>query len=96
MRAEQLSSTPSSLTEQVIDIFSQGGLLSQIQGFEIRTQQVDMASAIAKALEEEEHLVVEAGTGVGKSLAYLIPSLLHALHSKRKAVICTHTITLQT
>ncbi len=95
MRAEQLSSAPSSLTEQVIDIFSQGGLLSQIQGFEIRTQQVDMASAIAKALEEEEHLVVEAGTGVGKSLAYLIPSLLHALHSKRKAVICTHTITLQ-
>jgi ATP-dependent DNA helicase DinG len=39
--------------------------------------------------------VVEAGTGVGKSLAYLVPAALHAVRTKRKAVICTHTIALQ-
>lgn len=54
-----------------------------------------MAVAVARALEEERHLVVEAGTGVGKSLAYLVPSVMHALERKRKAVISTCTINLQ-
>ena len=54
-----------------------------------------MAVAVARALEEERHLVVEAGTGVGKSLAYLVPAVLFALEQHKKAIISTHTINLQ-
>src|SRR5438270_11070603 len=54
-----------------------------------------MAVAVAQALEEERHLVVEAGTGVGKSIAYLAPSILYAIAEKKKAIISTHTINLQ-
>ncbi|MCF7729097.1 MAG: DEAD/DEAH box helicase [Chthoniobacterales bacterium] len=84
-----------SLVDQVSAIFGEEGVLSAISGFETRPEQFQMAKAIAKALEEETHLVVEAGTGVGKSLAYLIPAVLYAVTSRRKAIICTHTITLQ-
>src|SRR5262249_43003834 len=55
----------------------------------------EMAAAVAQALEEERHLVVEAGTGVGKSLGYLIPAALFAVERKKKAIISTHTINLQ-
>lgn len=54
-----------------------------------------MAVGVAHALEEERHLVVEAGTGVGKSIAYLAPSVLYAIQQKKKAIISTHTINLQ-
>lgn len=54
-----------------------------------------MAVAVARALQNREHLAVEAGTGVGKSLAYLIPAILFAVSRKKKAVISTHTINLQ-
>src|SRR5512143_3440603 len=54
-----------------------------------------MAVAVARALAEGEHLAVEAGTGVGKSLAYLVPAILYAVAHKKKAVVCTHTINLQ-
>ena len=54
-----------------------------------------MAVAVARALQNREHLAVEAGTGVGKSLAYLIPSILFAVQNSKKAVISTHTINLQ-
>ena len=50
---------------------------------------------VARALESAEHLVIEAGTGVGKSLAYLIPAALYAVRTRSKAVISTHTIALQ-
>jgi ATP-dependent DNA helicase DinG len=81
--------------ERVRTIFSEGGLLSKAKNFEYRPQQQEMAVAVAQALEEERHLVVEAGTGVGKSLAYLVPSILFALEQKKKAIISTHTINLQ-
>ncbi len=51
--------------------------------------------AVARALHNREHLAVEAGTGVGKSLAYLIPAILFAVTQKKKAVVSTHTINLQ-
>jgi ATP-dependent DNA helicase DinG len=51
--------------------------------------------AVARALERGEHICVEAGTGVGKSLAYLVPAILFALTRKKKAVVSTHTINLQ-
>src|SRR5947199_7122145 len=62
--------------ERVRTIFSENGLLSKAQNFEFRPQQQEMAVAVARALEEDRHLVVEAGTGVGKSLAYLVCRLL--------------------
>jgi len=69
--------------------------LSKSRNFEYRPQQQQMALAVAAALEREEHLAVEAGTGVGKSLAYLVPAILYARQLKRKAVVSTHTINLQ-
>src|SRR3954466_2259687 len=81
--------------ERVRTIFAADGLLSKAKNFEYRPQQQEMAVAVAEALEEERHLVVEAGTGVGKSLAYLVPAILFALEQKKKAIISTHTINLQ-
>jgi ATP-dependent DNA helicase DinG len=83
------------LVEKVREIFSPSGVLSRSPNFEFRPQQQEMAVAVARALERSEHLVVEAGTGVGKSLAYLIPSILFAMARKKKAIISTHTINLQ-
>ena len=76
-------------------MFGEAGLLSGAKNFEYRPEQQEMASAVANVLEERRHLVVEAGTGVGKSLAYLIPAVLFALEHGRKAIISTHTISLQ-
>ncbi len=86
---------PLNLVDQVRDIFSPSGLLSRSPTFEYRPQQQEMAVAVARSLESKTHLVVEAGTGVGKSLGYLIPSILYGAANKRKAVISTHTINLQ-
>ncbi|MBI4657535.1 MAG: DEAD/DEAH box helicase [Verrucomicrobia bacterium] len=83
------------LVAQVEEIFSPTGLLSRAKNFEYRPQQQQMAVAVARALQRGEHLIVEAGTGVGKSLAYLIPSILFATAKKKKAVVSTHTINLQ-
>ncbi len=83
------------LVKQVEEIFSENGILSRAKNFEFRPQQQQMAAAVARALEHKEHLAVEAGTGVGKSLAYLIPAILFAVQNKKKAVVSTHTINLQ-
>ena len=83
------------LVQQVAEIFSLKGILSRSKNFEFRPQQQEMAVAVAQALANGEHLTVEAGTGVGKSLAYLVPAILHAVANKKKAVISTHTINLQ-
>jgi ATP-dependent DNA helicase DinG len=83
------------LVSQVEEIFSPTGILSRAKNFEFRPQQQEMAVAVARALQNREHLAVEAGTGVGKSLAYLIPAILFAVAQKKKAVVSTHTINLQ-
>lgn len=83
------------LVQQVEHIFSPGGILSRSKNFEFRPQQQQMAAAVARALEERQHLAVEAGTGVGKSLAYLVPAILCAVARNKKAIISTHTINLQ-
>jgi ATP-dependent DNA helicase DinG len=83
------------LLQQVEQIFSPSGVLSRSRNFEFRPQQQRMAVAVARALENGEHLAVEAGTGVGKSLAYLVPAILYAVANKKKAVVSTHTINLQ-
>jgi ATP-dependent DNA helicase DinG len=85
----------SDFVEEVRSLFSKSGALAEAKNFEYRPQQQEMAVAVARALEEERHLVVEAGTGVGKSIAYLAPAVLYAIAEKKKAVISTHTINLQ-
>lgn len=75
--------------------FRPGGPLSRSPDFEFRPQQLEMATLVARALEGGKPLLVEAGTGVGKSLAYLVPAMTHALEQGRKAVVSTHTIHLQ-
>src|SRR5881398_1199749 len=85
----------SEFVERVHAFFSENGPLSKAKNFEFRPQQQEMAVAVARALEEDRHLVVEAGTGVGKSLAYLVPAILFALEQHKKAIVSTHTINLQ-
>jgi ATP-dependent DNA helicase DinG len=61
------------------EILGPGGKIAgRLPHYEHRPQQLAMAEAVAAALKDEHHLVVEAGTGVGKSFAYLVPSILHA------------------
>jgi ATP-dependent DNA helicase DinG len=91
----ELQPTGADLVAQVEQIFSPTGILSRAKNFEFRPQQQEMAVAVARALQNQEHLAVEAGTGVGKSLAYLIPAILFAVAQKKKAVVSTHTINLQ-
>jgi ATP-dependent DNA helicase DinG len=83
------------LVAEVEAIFSPKGILSRSSNFEYRPQQQQMAMAVASALRDKKHLLVEAGTGVGKSFGYLIPAILFAVAARKKAVISTHTINLQ-
>ena len=78
--------------ESITQFFADGGNLSQaIEGYQPRDEQIMMAQAIAEAVEEHDTLIVEAGTGTGKTFAYLVPALL----SKRKTLISTGTKHLQ-
>src|SRR3989440_5521311 len=63
--------------------------------YEHRPQQLEMAAAVAEAFASGHHLLMEAGTGVGKSFAYLIPAIDYAVRNKKRVVISTHTISLQ-
>jgi len=87
--------TGPSLVERMYEAFSTEGPLGKSKDFEYRPQQQRMAELVAEALEKSRPLVVEAATGVGKSLAYLLPAVTFALEHDRKAIICTHTINLQ-
>lgn len=79
-----------------------GAIARRLDHYEDRPQQLAMAEATARAIAEREHLVVEAGTGVGKSFAYLVPAILAATEKQAdkdeeplRVVISTHTISLQ-
>jgi len=72
-----------------------GGLSHHFAAFEQRPEQEKMATAVNQALTQGRHLVVEAGTGTGKSLAYLLPAALQALRSGGRVVVSTDTIGLQ-
>src|SRR5262249_6766956 len=78
-------------------ILGSGGLVAQrLNSYEPRPQQMEMAEAVARAIADKRHLMVEAGTGVGKSFAYLVPAILSATADNEcKVIISTHTITLQ-
>jgi len=78
------------------DVFGADGLISRsFGGFEERAEQVEMARAVQKAFANGRHLAVEAGTGVGKSFAYLIPAIELVYKNAGKVLISTFTITLQ-
>ena len=82
--------------EMVASMFSEGGALSgTLDGFEARAEQVQMAQAVTEAINDGERIIIEAGTGVGKSLAYLLPAALYALENGKRVVISTNTINLQ-
>jgi DNA polymerase-3 subunit epsilon/ATP-dependent DNA helicase DinG len=72
-----------------------GGRPEVLPGFERRPEQAAMARAVAEALSGAEHFIVEAGTGVGKSLAYLLPSACFALLNRTRVLVSTNTISLQ-
>jgi ATP-dependent DNA helicase DinG len=76
-------------------IFAEDGVLADALKLEHRPQQEKMARAVAAALRDDEPLLFEAGTGVGKSLAYLLPGIIHAVDQSRQLVVSTHTIALQ-
>ena len=76
--------------------FEKNGLLSQyFKEFEYRDEQLHMATHIEKGLNDEKKVIVEAGTGTGKTLAYLIPSIQWAVENGKKVIISTNTINLQ-
>jgi DNA polymerase-3 subunit epsilon/ATP-dependent DNA helicase DinG len=82
--------------EEVAGILDRGGAFSRhFSKFEQRPEQVELCRAIATALSEGQHLLAEAGTGIGKSLAYLIPAAIWALENNTRVVISTNTINLQ-
>jgi len=83
-------------TDEVASILEYGGPFSQyFEAFEQRPEQVGMIRAVTDALSYGQHLMVEAGTGVGKSFAYLVPASLFALQNNTRVVVSTNTINLQ-
>ena len=83
-----------------------GRIAARLRNYEFRPQQMQMAEAVTNGLECGGHLIVEAGTGVGKSFGYLVPAILHATEvppdsesqeppPPRRVVVSTHTISLQ-
>ncbi len=83
-------------TQKIVALIQEGGLLSRFfSGFEPRIQQQQMLENVVEAYNKNTIALIEAGTGTGKSIAYLIPALLWADHCKERTVISTNTITLQ-
>jgi len=82
--------------ERVKQIFSESSkLATSIHGYRYRSEQVEMAESVTTALKNKKVLIVEAGTGVGKSMAYLIPTMLLAMKENKRIVVSTNTINLQ-
>jgi len=82
--------------DETASLLEYGGPFARyFEGYEHRTQQVEMLRAVTCALSDGRHLMVEAGTGTGKSFAYLVPAALWALQNNNRVVISTNTINLQ-
>src|SRR4026209_1308946 len=78
------------------EVFGPEGLIAQAHPeYEYRAGQIQMAEAVMRAFEERHHLIVEAGTGTGKTLAYLVPAVAAALGGRGRAIISTGTKNLQ-
>src|SRR4051794_16403630 len=85
------------MPELLQDILGPGGAVARRMGerYEFRPQQLELAEGVQEALAAGHHLLAEAGTGVGKSFAYLLPAIEFATKHKKRVVISTHTISLQ-
>src|ERR1700761_1042895 len=99
------------MSSSVADILGPSGrIAARLNHYESRPEQLAMAEAVAEAIAEQRHLLVEAGTGVGKSFAYLVPAILAATEDQqsetpakeddeeggsRRVIVSTHTISLQ-
>lgn len=82
--------------ESLVKLLEPGGAIqSALPAFEHRPEQVQMARAIAETINQEQQLIVEAGTGTGKSMAYLLPAMSFALDNQARIVLSTNTINLQ-
>ena len=82
--------------DELRDIIGEGGAISRtLPSYEPRQEQMEMAVAVARAINEKRHLIVEGGTGVGKSLAYLLPAILFSTSNGKRVVVSTNTINLQ-
>ena len=82
--------------DKVAGLLTKDGPFAKVfSGFEHRPEQEQMLSSVTKAMYHNQHLVVEGGTGVGKSMSYLLPSALFAISKGQRVVISTNTINLQ-
>ncbi len=87
---------PGNGVADIENVFGPSGIFSQrFENYEFRSGQLEMAKHIALAFEQEHHLAVEAGTGVGKSFAYLVPAMQYGLDKRTKVLISTNTKNLQ-
>lgn len=91
------AATPRPLdVNQLAELLGESGLFSQkMNGFEHRPQQVEMLRQVSRVFNAGEHLLIEAGTGTGKSIAYLLPAIYWAVQNGQRVVVATHTINLQ-
>ena len=87
---------PTRAPELTAKIFSEGGWLQETLKLEHRPGQERMAHSVAAAFRDDEPLLIEAGTGIGKSLAYLVPGIIHATDCGRQLIVSTHTCLLYT
>ncbi|HMP73946.1 MAG TPA: ATP-dependent DNA helicase [Kiritimatiellia bacterium] len=97
---EDEGTPPLAIRDECAGFFTPGGGLEEgakVHGldYEPRPQQMEMALLVADAMEQKQHLAVEAGTGVGKSFAYLVPALLAARQRNTQLLVSTYTISLQ-
>lgn len=90
-------SQPSEIMNNYIaEIFDKNGPIAKsMSGYEVRHEQIEMAEAIDSAISHSEQLIVEAGTGIGKSFAYLAPLAEYALGNESLGIVSTNTISLQ-
>src|SRR5690554_4731261 len=78
------------------EILGPDGLIARsLGGYERRDEQIEMARAVWSAFEDKQHLLSEAGTGVGKSFAYLVPAIMQVAQKQKRVVVSTYTIALQ-
>jgi ATP-dependent DNA helicase DinG len=95
IREDTAPASPSRAPELAAQAFREGGWIEADLGLEHRPGQERMARAVAAAFRDDRGLLVEAGTGIGKSLAYLVPGIIHATDCGRQLIVSTHTISLQ-
>jgi ATP-dependent DNA helicase DinG len=81
--------------DEISRVFATDGMMAHLKGYEQRDEQVRMAFAVAEAFNGDKVTLVEAGTGTGKSLAYLVPAILWATRNNERIVVSTNTINLQ-